>query len=474
MIIRSLLLLTSVASLAMAQAQTFSASVLQADFDVLKGALAEAHGGYDRFAPRAEVDRRLAGYRSRLDRPMTALEFSGVVAEAVAGLRDGHLRPELDTATARRLSSARVFPLRLFAQGTQLFVLFNDTPADSVVKPGMELLRVNGRSIEQLRATLVPKISGDGFIETGKRTRFVNGFANLFWQFVDTAGRFTVEARDSNGRVVVATLDGVLAASRRMNTNPVNAPVVAALARIDTTRGNVTLDVVGDVHRLRVRSFSPAGIPAALDSVFRLLAERKADRLILDLRGNGGGTDEDGALLVSHLVDRPFRYFDRITVRTITPSFATWLPRTSEGLKNGTVADSGGGFRVLPTRHRGVAEQQPAANAFHGRLVVLIDGGSFSTTADVAAQLRSMGRATFVGEETSGGYEGNTSGLNADIVLPATKLKLRVMMYDYWNAVKPPAVRGRGTLPDHEVAPAITDVLAGRDVVLERALALIR
>jgi hypothetical protein len=98
---------------------------------------------------------------------------------------------------------------------------------------------------------------------------------------------------------------------------------------------------------------------------------------------------------------------------------------------------------VLPALHPGVAEQRPAADVFLGRLVVLIDDGSFSTTADVAAQLRSMGRAVFVGEETGGGYEGNTSGLNADVILPSSKLRLRITMYDYWNAVKPPAARGR-------------------------------
>jgi C-terminal processing protease CtpA/Prc len=105
---------------------------------------------------------------------------------------------------------------------------------------------------------------------------------------------------------------------------------------------------------------------------------------------------------------------------------------------------------------------------------VLIDGGSFSTTADVAAQLRSRERATFVGEETGGTYEGNTSGLNALIVLPNSRLGLKIMMYGYWNAVRAPASPGRGTLPDHLVSRRVGDILRGTDPTLERAITLAR
>ena len=85
-----------------------------------------------------------------------------------------------------------------------------------------------------------------------------------------------------------------------------------------------------------------------------------------------------------------------------------------------------------------------------------------------------MGRATFVGEETAGGYEGNTSGLNALIVLPNSRLRLRIMMYDYWNAVRPAAERGRGTIPDHPAYRRVADVLAGADPALSRAIVLLR
>jgi len=261
---------------------------------------------------------------------------------------------------------------------------------------------------------------------------------------------------------------------RRSTHNPVNAELEGQLARLDAPAGNVALEWRGEprVARLSVRAFDGEDFLSKLDSVFRVLRERGTTSLILDLRGNRGGVDEYGALLLSHLVDHPFRYFDRITVTTVAPSFATWLPRTFESMRTGTVADPGGGYRVTTALHTGVGPQPPAANPFLGKLVVLIDGGSFSTTADVAAHLRSWRRATFVGEETGGGYAGNTSGLNALIVLPNSRLKTKVMMYGYWNAVAPEP-GGRGVVPEHVVPTRVVDLLRGTDRAMDVARTLV-
>lgn len=108
--------------------------------------------------------------------------------------------------------------------------------------------------------------------------------------------------------------------------------------------------------RLRVRAFDGDAFGVRLDSAFRALRDRGTRSLVLDLRGNGGGVDLDGAMLVSYFVDRPFRYFDYIHLRSIAPSFATWMPRTFESTRAGTVPDPAGGFRVTSGLHGGVGD----------------------------------------------------------------------------------------------------------------------
>jgi hypothetical protein len=457
------------------RAQTLTVSQVREDFDVLWKAITEAHGGLVRFQTRDQLDAKVAAHRARLNQPMTQLEFAAVISESLAELRDGHARLEFDSATVAVLQAGPVMPLRVALEEGKVIVAFNDTPTDATIRPGMEVVSINGRSAPEIVRQMLPKISGDGFIETGKAARLAREFALYYWLYVERPASFRVVARE-NGREVTAVLPGIVERDRRQVTNPVNATMVANMNRLDPPRGNVALDFLeqGTVARLRIRGFEGASFLTTLDSAFKVIADRGTPSLLLDLRGNGGGVDDWGAKLVSYFADRPFRYFDHIAVRTIAPSFATWLPRTFEAMRTGSVPDSNGGFRITTAQHRGVGPWEPAANRFRGKVAVLIDGGTFSTAADVAAQLKSMRRATFLGEEAGGGYEGNTSGLNALIVMPHSRLRMRIMMYDYWNAVTPPAQRGRGVMPDIVIPRRVADFLSGVDPALPRAIAVVR
>ena len=454
---------------------TLTAAQTQADFDVLRKSLEEAHGGLYRFAGKAETDRRFDAFRARLDRDMSQRDFISFIAEVVADARDGHARLEYDGATNAALAAAALFPLRVSLEGDRLIVLSNSTSADSVIRPGMELVRINGYSARDIIANILPKISGDGFIETGKRARLASRFAEYYWLFADSSSTYALVARDASGKQVTVTLSGVLSSERERNSNPVNARIQHSLAELRGEDANISLTYTLDsaIARLRIRSFGGARFTSELDSVFGIVRERGTKAMILDLRGNGGGVDEYGAFLVSRFVTRPFRYFDRIHLTSISPSFATWKPDTFVQMRDGTTSDPSGGYLVKPSLHSGVGEQKPAERPFTGELFVLADGRTFSTSADVTATLHNMKRATFVGEETGGGYEGNTSGLNALIVLPNSHLQLKIMMYEYFNAVKPP-MRGRGTIPDHPVALRVEDMLSGIDTQMERAEALAR
>ncbi|HJQ09503.1 MAG TPA: S41 family peptidase [Gemmatimonadaceae bacterium] len=452
-----------------------SAAAAQQDFDVLRRALEEAHGGLYRFVDKAELDRRLDEIRARLSQPVSKHEFASIIFETVAEIHDGHARVELDSLTASQLADARVLPLRVALEDDRLIVRFNDSPTDSLVRPGMEVISINGRSSESIIRALSFRVPRDGFIETGRRARIASGFPQLYWLFIEQTDSYTIVARDAAGHRTDITLAGIRERDRRSINNATNASLISHLSHLDAPPGNVSLEFLdkGQLARLKVRAFDGQTFPSVLDSAFRAIRERGTSGLILDLRGNGGGVDEYGALLLSYFVDHPFRYFDSIKVTTITPSFATWLPRTFESLRAGSEPDSRGGYRVTTALHPGVGIQQPQSHPYLGKLVVLVDGGSFSTTADVAAHLRSWRRAVFVGEETGGTYEGNTSGLNALIVLPNSRLRLKVMMYGYWNAVDRQAT-GRGVIPEHVVPARIVDLLGGRDRALEVASHLLR
>lgn len=454
------------------------------DFDVLRKALEEAHGGLYRYNSKSETDKYFAALRARITAPLSDRAFRALIADVIARGRDGHARLEYDSVTTAGLTSRPLLPIRVALEDERMVVVSNDTPSDSTIIPGMEVLSINRRSPKVLLEALLPLIPGDGFIMTGKRARFARNLPQNLFLYVDSSTTFKIVARSTEGKSASATLVGVNAAERAKNNNPINAAVRASMAALNGEAGNVTLSMHAPasggsptIARIKVRAFDGASFNDDVDAAIRTAREQSARSIILDLRGNGGGVDLYGAYLVSRFLTQPFRYFDRIHLSTIAPTFATWKASTFEELRNGTVPDANGGHLVKASLHAGVEMQPPAEKPFTGSLIVLIDGESFSTTADVAATLHHHKRARFVGEETAGGYSGNTSGLNAQITLPNSKLRLKIMMYDYYNAVSAAptgsAMWGRGTIPDEIVTRRMSDVLNRTDAPLSRAIAML-
>jgi C-terminal processing protease CtpA/Prc len=103
-------------------------------------------------------------------------------------------------------------------------------------------------------------------------------------------------------------------------------------------------------------------------------------------------------------------------------------------------------------------------------LFILIDAGCFSSTGHLCGLLKYHKIGTFIGTETGGTYECNDA--RREIHLEKTRLRLFVARMAFTAAAQG-LPRYRGIVPDIAVEPSIADVLAGKDPVLERALAII-
>ncbi len=304
--------------------------------------------------------------------------------------------------------------------------------------------------------------------------RLDRNFAIGYWLFIEQTENFRIKVQDKIGKTLNAELAGVTTAERENNRtrNPVNAQLLAQITKLDGPKENISWRFINDtVATLRVRNFVDAGFTSSVDQAMSKLT--KAKTIILDLRGNGGGADMWGAWLVSKFTAKPFRYFERIHLPTINPSFTNWKQESIENMKNYTVPDPRGGFLATSKLHPGIGEQAPADNPFTGKLIVLADGLTFSTATDVCAQLRNRTNTIFVGEETGGGYAGNTSGSNARFNFPHSGFRLSIHGYDYWNAV-PARENGRGIMPDYTIENKLKEMEQGADAQWEKALKLAR
>lgn len=68
---------------------------------------------------------------------------------------------------------------------------------------------------------------------------------------------------------------------------------------------------------------------------------------------------------------------------------------------------------------------------YSGNVYILISGLTFSGGSEFAALAKNHTNAFFIGEETGGGYYGNTSGRFLNFTLPETKTTGRLPLIKY-------------------------------------------
>jgi len=96
--------------------------------------------------------------------------------------------------------------------------------------------------------------------------------------------------------------------------------------------------------------------------------------------------------------------------------------------------------------------------------VYIITGGyTYSAASMFAGIMKGQANVTLVGEETGGGYYGNTAMQIPDIILPTSHLRVRLPLFRVIIDDKRPK-DGRGVLPDILVYPSSQAVKKGIDI----------
>lgn len=109
---------------------------------------------------------------------------------------------------------------------------------------------------------------------------------------------------------------------------------------------------------------------------------------------------------------------------------------------------------------------------FDGNIYVLQGGLSFSAATLFASNLKGQKNVTIVGEESGGGYYGNTAMFLPTVILPNSKL--RVILPLYRLVIDSSRQKnGRGVLPDIMIEPNSAAIKAGKDLKIETIKTLI-
>ncbi len=417
---------------------------MEADIFQISDKYLALHAGLNRYTSPEQIDEAIGEALLQVSEERTPLEFYRILSRLCSAVRCGHTRVMASRRIVAEAAESRgLLPMQVYLDGARLFVHHS---FDEQLPAGSEILSIDGRSIAEIRKQVFALTSGDGFIETGKERALESRFATyyaLFVQSTSNTGPFALQLRGAPEALHVTGISSADLARARISEE--REEVIALEVRKDS-----------DVALLRVSTFGDPGggerFPELLGVAFEEVRAAEVGNLILDLRGNGGGDDEYGALLVSYFAQSNFGYFDHICV--------------TEGYEGQGGIISEGGKRLV-SMHPGTQSQEPSAPSFRGKAYVLIDGGTFSTAADAATVMHHLKLATFVGEETGGGYDGNTSGITERDTLESSGVGFTCPHWMYTTANLGHAYFGRGAPADHSPEVTIDDVLAGRDPELE-------
>ena len=368
--------------------------------------------------------------RLLIDKDMTELEFFRLLSPIVTKLDCGHTSLMLSPDTGDRLMDSEImFPLYIHWIGTQAFLTQN--PIDVSIPIGAELLSINGKPMTAIRELLLANISADGSNLT-RKVHFMNNNFNYFYAAnVEAVSTYAIRYRQDEGSEPVSeTVQGIKSTFFYENTQSdwLNSDPPFE-SRFEDAFAVLTF-----------HSFYPEGAytlsdyQAFMDEFFAQVKAQNIQKIILDVRGNGGGDP----YVASHL----FSYLSK----TEQPYFIDHGVRFYQRL-----------FSAVPL----------AENRYTGKLAILMDGISFSTSGHLLALLKSQGVGTFFGEESGGSFACTDS--SQDFTLKNSNLRFHSSM-QVWEVLTEGLTPGRGILPDFPVEPTLAQYLAGKDVILNAAI----
>lgn len=392
-------------------------------------------------------DRSKAEARIQVEHVTDSESLWRILRPLLGQIGEGHLGVRLSEAMNQHYRDATRFPLDLLWTEHGAFVLAGYGAAEDIPK-GARLVSIDGIDEAELLREMVAVTPHDGVIQTGSmRDISGRGFAAFLYR---------LRGGQPHYRVV---LDGPAGRIER------DVPAVARLARPPEAADPSPLPTVewldDRTAYLNVPTFSNARFreagttfPSAIHAIFVQIQQHRTKDLILDLRQNGGGSEPNESIVFSYLVDKPLRKYAAVEARSrhlsVTSSsgkrFETDVFDDEDKDEQRPIADGRWTRRNTPP-HGLMSRWTSFAPVFHGRVVVLIGGSTFSGGAELASMLRHTDRAVFVGEETGGADEGNTSGYRWTVQLPNSGMKIDIPLLQFrmaWAGL----LRNRGVLPD--------------------------
>lgn len=473
------------------QDSIYTANQLKSDLVILKDALTSIHPSLYAYQTPEQLAEKFTKVDAALKDGMTDLDFLNLISSITKTIGCGHTTPyrkyskvekkRLKKLAPEKQDTFNYLPFRGRFIANRLFV---GESFDSLLSPTTEILSIDNHPIAELKQKT---FDFPGFSEDGQGERLSQFYGKIGLLRVIYSIYYPVK---DSVELMLKLPEGEI--SRKFKTKKYYE-FKSERELLDTTQWNLkfrkgevkkkyrrmfnSIDFYEhldrqDIALLSIKAFD-GSFKSGYDLVFDYLKAQDTKHLIIDLRGNLGGSIEAVIKLLSQTLTQPHTY-------TI---FKRKIPADVEKLRyKESFLRPFFRKRFFKKKYKERQEEgqtvlartiKPATeNHFDGQVYVLTDGGSFSSSSIFSAILKNEKKALFFGEETGGAAQHTNAVAYFEPKLNHSRLTLRIPRYRINHHVKE-GKKGRGVRPDYEIKETITTFLNGEDKCLEKVLSLI-
>ena len=454
------------------------------DVEILYQGLDKFHSGMYWYTPKDSVDAAFVDVRRKIDRDLNVLEFHKLVAPLVSLSRENHTSINLPKSTNDIIrKETRFLPLTFVFLDQKMYGVFNGSENSNMEFQGKEIETINGETPSEIVEKLGTLFASDGFIKMVKYQDLVGfNFSRNYFYYYGIQDVFQIKFKDTEEIYQIKSLSipsinaNLELRNKDFKPVPENKPLEFKVLNNSTAYlGLHTFDNSEISKKAKDKS-----LKKFLKNSFKSISENKIKNLIIDVSKNGGGTEGNEGLVYSYIGDNYQKY---LKVRA----------KTQEAiLDNGvdkpiTIKTFGFSERVFVNKKQKdgslerkqwigyglMAFKKEPKYKFGGKAFVIISPITYSGGSEFSNMAYSNTEAIFVGQETGGGYLGNTSGYSKKVILPNSQLSVEIPALQFMMNVKPKIPFGRGVIPHYKVIPTFEEYMASTNASLNFILEMI-
>lgn len=451
----------------------YAPSELKADASILRNVVLKMHPAIGIYKQKEYYGSLFDEFINSLNDSLTEKEFRIRVKLIMNELRCGHTEVIYSRRFYKEVSKVKwnYSPYIFMPIKDKCYSIANlNRKKDSVLRKGTEIIRINGIEVDSILHFSKQFVSSDGYNQSAKDHYVQLGFNSYLLGLFSRPDTFVVEYISGNE---LKTHHYAAFKTKTLPLLPI-APKADTLL-IHKKRTGISyrfLDENKKTFFLKIEKFSHTGFKRMYKKIFKRCRKNGCENLVIDLRNNGGGSLANSYKLLTYLLDSNATQTLRTTIKNYPykkytrGNLAFKFTRMIYGVIGEKVSKHDTDnyiYTLIPNKKY----------HYNKKLIVLINGGSFSASSLVAAYLKGNPRVIFIGEETGGAIEGCNAGVTPYYTLPNTKLRVRIPAFRVMNDVQK-NLSGHGVYPDLKTEYNLQDIFLKKDLEVLKVKELLK